>query len=66
MKTHVDQPKDKAGVSNCRIVVPACDRGYKSVTHQMHKALFNWEVFAKHDHLRLSDISLELFLIQIV
>ena len=27
---------------------------------------FNWEIFAKHDHLSLSDISLESFLIQIV
>ena len=36
------------------------------VTHQTHKALFNWEFFAKHDQLSLSDISLESFLIQFV
>ena len=36
----------------------------KSATSPKLKALFNWEIFAKHDQLSLSDNSLELFLIQ--
>ena len=38
----------------------------KRATNKKLKALFNWEIFAKHDQLSLSDISLELFLIQII
>ena len=38
----------------------------KRVTNKELKALFNWKIFAKHDQMSLSDISLESFLIQIV
>ena len=32
----------------------------KHATNQKPKALFNWEIFAKHDKLSLSDISMEI------
>ena len=38
----------------------------KRATKQKLKALFNWEAFVKHDQLGLSDVSFELFLVQIV
>ena len=38
----------------------------KKKTTKKTKTLFNWEIFSKHEQLSLSDISLELFLIQIV
>ena len=43
-------------------------RALKHATNQKLKALFNLEIFAKHDKLSLPHtcISLELFLIQIV
>ena len=41
-------------------------RASKRATNQKLKALFNWEVFVKHDQLSLSDVSFELFLVQIV
>ena len=36
------------------------------MTSEKLKARFNWEIFAKHDKLCLSDISLELLLMQVV
>ena len=50
----------KAGVCNCRIVAPERDGSYKTChTPKKMKALFNWEIFRKHDQLSLSYISLE-------
>ena len=49
------------GVSDCRIVAPACDRGFKTCDKPKLKALFNREFFAKHDQMSLSDILLEFF-----
>ena len=43
-----------------------CNRGFKMCDKPKLKALLNWEIFAKHDQLSLSDISLELFLIKVV
>ena len=56
--------------SNRRLTVALSHAGEtgasKRATNQKEKALFNWEILSKHDQLSLSDISLELFLIQIV
>ena len=54
----------------CRgVQLPHCrsaTRTSKRATNEKLKALFNWEVFVKHDQLSLSDVSFELFLVQIV
>ena len=54
----------KANLQGCPTVALSHQRATgasKRATKKTLKALFNWEYFAKHDQLSLSDISLNYF-----
>ena len=69
-KLTVKQPKSpvskRQGCPTVALSHQSATRASKSATNQKLKALFNWEVFVKHDQLSLLDVLFELFLEQIV